>query len=164
MPVISFDVVARQLGLDHIHFGFDHMLDAKSQVRHGDLVLDAIVHAIDVLVVIAGKMKHGLAEGLAGNCACVDTHSAHHFATLHQSHRFAHLGALDGRALSRRSGADNNKIVGLHRETNLTHEASKPHEKRALRIRDVNRVKTGDYALENFTGYSRQRRAHRLAL
>jgi hypothetical protein len=30
---------------------------------------------------------------------------------------------LDGRALARRSGSDNNKIVGLHRETNLTQEA-----------------------------------------
>ena len=127
-PGDEFDVVARQLGLDHVDFGLDHMLDAKRQVRHGDLVLDAIVHAVDVLVVIAGEMKHGLAKGLAGNCACIDTDPTNHFATLHQSHLFAHLGALNGRALSGRSGADNNKIVGLHRETNLTHETAKPHE------------------------------------
>ena len=123
-PADQFHVVARQLGLDHVHFGLDHVLDAKRQVRHGDLVLDAIIHAIDVLVVIAGKMKHGLAKGLAGNCACIDTHSAHNFTALHQRHAFAHLGALDGRALARRSGTDNNKIVGLHRETNLTQEGS----------------------------------------
>ena len=127
-PADEFDVVARQLGLDHVHFGLDHVLDAKRQVRHGDLVLDAIVHAIDVLVVIAGQVKHRLAEGFARNCACIDTNSANHLATLHQSHAFAHLGALDGRALARRSGADNNKIVGLHRGTNLTHEGSKPHQ------------------------------------
>ncbi len=138
----QLDIVARQLGLDHIHFGLDHMLDAKRQVRHGDLVLDAIVHAIDVLVVIAGEMKYGLAEGFAGDCACVDTHPAHHFTTLHQSHLLAHLGALNGRALPRWSGADNNKIVGLHRETNLTHETAQDRTKTASRS-DVNRVKTG---------------------
>jgi hypothetical protein len=141
-PADVFDVVARQLGLDDVYFGLDHMLDAKRQVRHGDLFFDAIIHAIDVLVVIAGKMKHRLAKGFAGNCACIDTDSTNHFATLHQSHALAHFGPLDGRALARRSGSDNDKIVGLHRDTNLAHEGSKPHE-RESRTR-VNRVKTAD--------------------
>jgi hypothetical protein len=35
---------------------------------------------------------------------------------------------LDGRALARGSGADNNKIVGLHRGTNLTQERCNPHD------------------------------------
>ena len=129
-PANEFDVVARQLRLDDIHFGLDHVLDAESQIRHGDLFFDAIVHAIDVLVVIAGQMQHGLAKGLAGNGAGVDADAAHHFATLHQSHAFAHFRALDGRALPRRTGADDDQIVGLHRGTNLTHEASRTHESR----------------------------------
>jgi hypothetical protein len=78
-------------------------------------------------------VEHGLAKGFAGNCACIDTDTTHHLATLHQSHAFSHLGALDGRALARRSGADNNKIVGLHRGTNLTHGGSYSHE-RAITI------------------------------
>ena len=99
----QLDIVARQLRLDDVHFGLDHMLDAECQVGHRDLFFDAIVDAVDVLVVIAGKMEHGFAEGLAGNCAGVDTHPAHHFTALDQSDALAHLRALNGRALSGRA-------------------------------------------------------------
>ncbi len=90
-PADQLNVVARQLRLDDVHFGLNHMLDAKRQVRHGDLVFYAVVNAIDVLVVIAGQMKHGLTKGFAGNCAGIDTDAAHHFAPLDQSYAFTHF-------------------------------------------------------------------------
>src|SRR5580704_6093910 len=108
------------------------MLDAKRQVRHGDLFFDSIVHAIDVLVVIAGQMQHGLAKGLAGDRTGIDAHTADYRAPLYHSHAFTHLGALNSRALPRWSGADNDQIVGLHRETNLTHDALQTHDSSSL--------------------------------
>jgi hypothetical protein len=95
-------------------------------------------------------MKHGLAKGFAGNCACIDTHTANYLAALHQGDAFSHLGTLNSRALARRSGANDNKIVGLHRETNLTHGGLKPHE-RVITDQVSIRVKTGSRP-EIFTG------------
>jgi hypothetical protein len=115
-PQEELYVVARQLRLDHIHFGLDHVLDPKRQVRHGYLFLDPIVHAINVLIVVAGQMQDRLPKGLAGDRAGVNANSANHFPPLDERHALAHLGPLDGRALPRRTGTDDNEIVGLHVE------------------------------------------------
>jgi len=74
-------------------------------------------------------MQHRFAKSLAGDGARVDANPSNYFTPLDKSHTLAHLGALDGRALARRSGTDNNKIVGLHRGTNLTQEACQPHQR-----------------------------------
>ena len=89
--------------LDHVYFGLDHMLDPKRQVRHGDLFLNAIVHPIDVLIVVAGQVQDGLAKGLTWDRAGVNANSANHFPPLDERHALAHLGPLDGRALPRRT-------------------------------------------------------------
>ncbi len=102
-PMMQLDVVARQLRLDHVHLGLDHVLDPEGQIRHGDLFLDAIVDAVDVLVVVAGQVQDGLAKGLAGNRAGVDANSPNHLPPLDERHALAHLRALDGRALSGRT-------------------------------------------------------------
>src|SRR5258708_820446 len=99
--VDHFDVVARQLRLDHIDFGLDHVLDAERQILHRDLFLDAVINAVNVLVVVAGKMQHGFADGLAGDGAGVDADASHNFAPLDEANFFTRLSALDGRALAR---------------------------------------------------------------
>src|SRR5258708_21922416 len=99
--VDHFDVVARQLRLDHIDFGLDHVLDPERQVLHRDLFLDPVINTVDVLVVVAGEMQHGFADSFAGNSAGVDADAPHHFAPLDQANSFTRLSALDGRALTR---------------------------------------------------------------
>ena len=95
-------------------FGLDHVLDPECQVRHGDLFLDAIVHAVDALVMVAGKVQHRLAHRLAGNCPGVDADAAHHFAPLDHRDALAHLRALDRRALPGRTRTDDDQIITLH--------------------------------------------------
>ena len=46
--------------------------------------------------------------------AVADLAAANHFAPLDKSHTLAHLRALDGRALTRRTRTDNDEIVSFH--------------------------------------------------
>ena len=59
----------------HVDFGLDHRLDAEGQVGHGDLLFDAIVHAIERAVVVAGEMHHGFAHGFGGDGSGIDTNT-----------------------------------------------------------------------------------------
>ena len=103
-----------KLRLGDVDFGLDHLVDAEAQVRHGDLFLDVIVDAVDALVLEAGEVQHGFAHGLAGNGAGVDAGAADDFALLDHRHAAAALGALNGRTLSGRAGADDDDVVFLH--------------------------------------------------
>ena len=105
------DAVARQLRFGHVHLGLDHRLHAEGQVRHGDLFLHPVVHAIDGAVVVAGQVQHRLAHGLGGNGAGVDAHAANHLPGLDHSHAFAHLGRGHGGSLPRRPGTDNDEVI-----------------------------------------------------
>ena len=105
------DAVARQLRFGHVDLGLDHRLDAESQVRHGDLFLHPVVHAVDRAVVVAGEMQHRLAHGLGGDGAGVDAHAAHHLPGLDHGHALAHLGGGHGGPLARGPGTDNDQVV-----------------------------------------------------
>jgi hypothetical protein len=98
-PDQHLDVVARQLRLRHVHFRFDHVLDPERQVLHRDLFLHPVRHAINVAVVVARQMHHGLAHRLARNGACIDTNSTHHLAPLRQRDTLPRLGRLNRRPL-----------------------------------------------------------------
>src|SRR5262249_40365550 len=98
------------------------MLYPKRQVRHGDLFLDAIVDAIDALVMIARKMQHGFAKRLAGNRSRVDAHASDDIAPLDNSYTFAHLRALNGGALSGRTRTDHDQIIILHCDQSSAYE------------------------------------------
>ena len=115
-PGDDLDAVARQLGLGDVDFGLDDLLDAEGQVRHGDLFLDVIVDAVDALVLEAGEVHDGFAHGLAGNGAGVDAGAADDFALFDHRHAAAALGALNGRTLSGRPGADDDDVEFLHEE------------------------------------------------
>src|SRR5215469_1657115 len=114
--VHDVDAVARELRLGHVHFGFDHGLYAECEVGHGDLFLDAVIHAVDGTVVVAGEMQHGLAHSLRGNCSGVDADAADDRARLDDDHPFFHLGSGDGGALPGRTGADDGEVIldGAH--------------------------------------------------
>jgi hypothetical protein len=82
-PGQHFYAIARKLRLGDIDFGFDDVLHPEREIRHVDLFLHAVIDAVNVLVIEAGKVQHGLAHGLAGNGTCIDAGAAHHFALLH---------------------------------------------------------------------------------
>ena len=84
---------------------------AKGQVRHGDAFLDPVVHAVDRLVVVAGKVQHRLAHGLGGDGAGVDAGAPDDLARLHERDALAVLGAVDRGALACGSGADDDEVV-----------------------------------------------------
>ena len=109
-----FDPVARELGLRDVDLGLDHVLDPKSEVRHGDLFFHPVVHAVNILVVVAGQVQHGLPDCLAGNRAGIDGSSADDLPLFDDRRAFAALGALNGGALSGGSRTDDKKVVGLH--------------------------------------------------
>ena len=108
------DSVASELGLRDVDLRLDHVLDPKSEVRHGDLFFHAVVHPVNILIVVAGQVQHGLPHRLAGNRAGIDAGPADHLPLFDERHPFAGLGALNGGALSGGSRTDDDKIVGLH--------------------------------------------------
>ena len=118
-PGQNLHAVARELRNGHVDFGLDDVLDPKGQVRHGDLLFDAVIDAIDSLVGVAGKMHHGLAQGLGRDGAGVDAGASHALALLHHRDLFPGLGALDGSPLAGRSRADHNHVEALHWENGL---------------------------------------------
>ena len=80
-----------KLRLRHIHFGLDHMLHAERQIAHGDLLLHAIVDAVDVLVIEAGQVENRFPHGLAGNGARVDADAANYFAAFDECYVLSSL-------------------------------------------------------------------------
>ncbi len=110
----DFHAVARELRLGDVHLGLDHLVDPETEVGHGDLFLHVVVDAVDALVLEAGEVHDGFAHGLAGDGPGVDAGAADDLAALDDRHLAAALGRLNGGALSRRSGADNDDVVFLH--------------------------------------------------
>ena len=113
-PDDHLDAVARELRLRDVDFGLDHLVDAEAEVRHRDLFLHVVVDAVDALELEAGKMQHRFPHGLAGDRAGVDARAADDFPLLDHRHLAPALRALNGRALSRGSGPDDDEVVGLH--------------------------------------------------
>ena len=114
IPEQHLDVVPRELRERDVDLRPDHVLHAEGKIGHRDLFLDAIIHAVNVLVVVAGKVEHRFPHCLARNGAGVDANAAHHFQLLHQRHFFARLGSLYRGSLSGRTRADHNHIERLH--------------------------------------------------
>ena len=92
------------------------MLRAKGKIGHGDLFLHAIVDAVNVLVVKAGQMQDRFADRLAGDRSGVDGDAADDLQLLDQRYMFAEFRCLDGGALARGAGADDDEIVLFHGE------------------------------------------------
>src|SRR5206468_2255484 len=63
------------------------------------------------------QVEDSLAEGLAGDGAGVDAHAAHDFPAFHDGHALAQLRRLDGAALARGAGSDDEQV-------HFTHDAS----------------------------------------
>src|SRR5882757_1824566 len=100
------DPVSRKLRLGHIDFGLDHMLDAEGEIRHRDLFLDLVIHAVDLPVVVAGKMHHGFAHGFAGDGPRIDGNTTDGPHTLNDSGPLAQFIGVDSGALPRRAGTN----------------------------------------------------------
>ena len=110
------NAVAGELSLGHIHFGLDDGLDAEGQVSHGDLFLDAVVHAVEGAVVVAGEMEDGLAHCLGGDGAGVDADAADDGAGFDHGHALFHLGSSYRSTLAGGSGTNDDEVIfdGAH--------------------------------------------------
>ncbi len=100
------DSVARKLRLGHVDLGLDHVLDPERKVRHRDLFLDPVIHAVDRTIVIAGEMHHGFAHRLAGDGAGIDGDSANGSHALDHRGSLAQLIGVDGGTLPRGAGTN----------------------------------------------------------
>jgi len=91
-----------------------NVLNAERKIRHRDLFLHTIVHAVDRTVVIAGEMQNGFAHRLAGNGAGIYRDPTDGSHLLHHSGSLAQLVSVDGGALPGRAGTNDEEIVGNH--------------------------------------------------
>lgn len=110
----DFDAVAGELCADDVHFRLDDADGAEGEIGHGDAFLHAIVTAVNALILIAGEMQDGFANGLAGDCASVDGGAADDFELLDEGGAFAEFGGLNGSALASRPGTNDDEIVLFH--------------------------------------------------
>ncbi len=110
----NVDAVAGKLRAKHIDFSLDHVERAEGEIRHGDRFLDAIVDAVNALILVAGKMQDRLADGLAGDRAGVNGGSADHFQLFNERGSFSKLRRLNRGALSAGPRTDNDEIVLFH--------------------------------------------------
>src|SRR5580704_17079666 len=90
------------------------MLRAEGEVRHGDLFLHAIIHAVNALVLKAREMQDCFADSFAGDGPGVNCRATDYFQLFDESRAFAELHRLNRRALSRGTGAEDNEIVTFH--------------------------------------------------
>ena len=114
-PEHDFHAIACKLRLGHIHFRLDHLVDPEAQVGHGDVFLDVVTDAVDALVLEAGEVHHRLSHGLARDGAGVDACAADDLALLDDHRLVAPFGSLNSRTLARGPGADDDQIVGAHK-------------------------------------------------
>ena len=80
VPADEVDAVADQLVADDLDLAADDVLGAAEQVGDGDVVLDPVVLAVELALVHAGQVEHGLAQGLGRDGAGVDADPADHAA------------------------------------------------------------------------------------
>ena len=118
-PHQQLDVVARHLRLCHVDFGLDHMLHPERQVGHRDLLFYPVIDAVNVLILVPGKVQHRFPQRLARYRSGVDADAADHLALFHQRHPLARFRALYRSPLAGRPGTDHHQIEGLHAPPNL---------------------------------------------
>jgi hypothetical protein len=104
-------LVLVQLRLGDVDLGLDDVLNAEGQIGHRDALFHAVIHAVYGFVVVAGEVQHGLAHGLRGDGAGVDTRPADDLAHFHEGHFLSELRPVNSGALPCRSGADDDQIV-----------------------------------------------------
>jgi hypothetical protein len=71
----------------------------------------------------AGKMQHRFADGFAGDGSRIDGRAADDFEFFDKSGALAKLHGLNGRALSRGTGAEDDEVVTLHSDCAQIREA-----------------------------------------
>ena len=108
------DVVAGELVADDVDLPADHVLGAGGQVGDRDVVLDPVGLAVQLALVEAGQVEHGLAQGLRRDGAGVDADPADHVPALDDGRPVAELGGGDGGLLAGGPGPDDDHVVGVH--------------------------------------------------
>src|SRR5689334_9350123 len=90
------------------------MLHAEREISHCDFFFHPVADAVDVLIVVSGQMKHGLAHRFTRDSSRVDANAADDFSPFDQRYSLARLSALYRRPLTCRPGANHDQIVIRH--------------------------------------------------
>lgn len=61
-PEAEIDVVPRHLIVDDLDFTGDDVVGAEGQVRHGNVLLDAIAGAVQAALMESGEVERGFAQ------------------------------------------------------------------------------------------------------
>ena len=93
--MLQLDAVAQELMAGDVDLVAHHRFDAKKQIRQRDLFFNLVRFAIEGVLAIAGKVKHRLAHGLAGDGADVHAYAAHDGFAFDHQHALAQLGGLN---------------------------------------------------------------------
>src|SRR5262249_31123336 len=68
----DLDLVAHQLVARYVNFVTDNVVGAEQQVLHGDVLLDRVGGAVQLVQAVAAQVQHRFTQRLAGNGAAVD--------------------------------------------------------------------------------------------
>ena len=108
-PSKIVNVVARELVADDVRLAMLTSADARAQVVHRDVVLDAIALPVDRPLHEAGQVEHRLAQRLGRDRPAEDAAAAE-LLVLDDGAAAAELGGLDRGLLTRRPAADRQEV------------------------------------------------------
>ena len=108
---VNRDPVAPQLRLDDLNLARHYRVGTEDEVFHADAVFYGITAAVEGTLAQSAEVEDGLAKGLAGDGASVDTDAADGALALDDGDLLAQLGRADGSLLSRRAAADDDEVV-----------------------------------------------------
>ena len=116
----NLHAVALQLRANHFGLARDDGAHAEGKILHRNVVLAAIVVAVESLHGVAGQLEDGFADAFAGNGAGVHADAANHQRAINHGDALAELRGANSALLPRRAAADHDQVkIGLrHSLTN----------------------------------------------
>lgn len=117
--------VALQLSANDLVFTLHHRAQAAREIRHVDLILQAVLAAVERALIETGEIQDGFPECLAGDRTRPELHAAERLALFDHQHALAELGGSNRGTLSVRAAADHDEVVVRSRMAYGTHARSR---------------------------------------
>src|SRR5690606_37564028 len=108
-------LVARELMLKHLDFVIERDVEPPPQILRRDVGLVAVGAAIEAALAPAGEIQHGLAQLLRWDCSGMDTNTADAPPAPDHQYVLFQLCGLHCRAPAGGAGANDDKVIVLHR-------------------------------------------------
>ena len=106
----NLNVVAAKLRANDFGFAGDDAADAEGKILDGDFVFAAIIVAVKSFHGVAGQLKDGFADALAGNRAGMHADAADHERAVNDRDALAKFRGADRALLARRAAADHDEV------------------------------------------------------